>query len=217
MNSPARGPVRLIGTVVFAAVVVALFVWRFQVLGVAESVDSIRSVYESEGKPIEVVSVRRGELTNRAVLAGVLLDTVPKDMSLSDRLQARESALRMLKDSVSAGAAEDSVRFLRGVVDMVADLDERSFSGGRGAVKCPNDRRFYLVEILILRRLLNFRGLFLCFRRGFDRLFDWRLLAHNERLGLRACWRNDCRWVFGDADLEQRGFDLDFCESLFVE
>lgn len=72
MNSQSRGPIRIIATVVFVVAVVALFAWRFQVLGVTQSVASVRSVHKDEGKPIEVVSVRRDNLTNHAILAGTV-------------------------------------------------------------------------------------------------------------------------------------------------
>ncbi len=72
MNSQSRGLGRIIGSVVVLIVIVALFAWRFQALGVTQSVASVRAIHKDEGKPVEVVSVSRNNLSNHAILAGTV-------------------------------------------------------------------------------------------------------------------------------------------------
>ena len=57
---------------IIIAVVVAAFALRFWFLEQRETLASIRSVQESEGKPIEVVSVDRGDLEVWTTLAGTV-------------------------------------------------------------------------------------------------------------------------------------------------
>ncbi len=102
MNSQARGPARIIGTVVFVIVLVALFAWRFQVLGVTHSVASIRSIHEEEGKPIEVVSVRRDNLTNHAILAGTVEGIEQYSLVSNNRLRV-DKVVHSAGDMVEAG------------------------------------------------------------------------------------------------------------------
>ena len=102
MSSPARGPVRIIGTVIFAVVVVALFAWRFQVLGIKESVASIRSVHETDGKPVEVVPVGRGDLTSHTILAGTVEGIEQYALVSNNRLRV-ERVVHSAGDHVEAG------------------------------------------------------------------------------------------------------------------
>ena len=102
MNSQARGPARIIGTVVFIVVAVALFAWRFQVLGLTPSVASIRSVQESEGKPVEVVPVTRENLTNHAVLAGTVEGIEQYALVSNNRLRV-DKIVHSAGDQVEAG------------------------------------------------------------------------------------------------------------------
>ncbi len=102
MNSPARGPARIIGTVIFLVAVVALFVWRFQVLGTTDSVASIRSVQETDGKPVEVVAVTRNNLTNNAILAGTVEGIEQYALVSNNRLRV-DKIVHSAGDHVEAG------------------------------------------------------------------------------------------------------------------
>ena len=57
---------------VFVVIIVAAFALRFWLLGQKETLASIRSVQESEGKPVEVVTVVRGDLEVWTTLAGTV-------------------------------------------------------------------------------------------------------------------------------------------------
>jgi len=57
---------------VLVVIVVAAFALRFWLLGQRETLASIRSVQESEGKPVEVVTVSRGDLEVWTTLAGTV-------------------------------------------------------------------------------------------------------------------------------------------------
>lgn len=54
------------------AVVVVLFALRFWLVGKKETVESIRSVQEAEGKPVEVVAAHRGDIEVWTTLAGTV-------------------------------------------------------------------------------------------------------------------------------------------------
>ena len=56
----------------FVVIIVSAFALRFWLLGQRETLASIRSVQESEGKPVEVVAVARGDLEVWTTLAGTV-------------------------------------------------------------------------------------------------------------------------------------------------
>jgi membrane fusion protein (multidrug efflux system) len=54
------------------AVIIAIFALRFWQLGKKETVASIRSVQEAEGKPVEVITAKRGDIEVWTTLAGTV-------------------------------------------------------------------------------------------------------------------------------------------------
>ncbi len=74
MDSPSKkksGRGRLI-LVVIIIVVVAIFALRFRKVGRVETIESIRSVQEAEGKPVEVATAVAGDLEVWTTLAGTV-------------------------------------------------------------------------------------------------------------------------------------------------
>ena len=104
----------LLTAVLVVAAVAVVFTWRFQVLSQETSPESIRSVQEKEGIPVETVKVRRDGLTRWITLAGTVegrvqypvvsnnaLPVVAIEVAEGDRVEAGDVILRLVSTAPS--------------------------------------------------------------------------------------------------------------------